>query len=253
MTGLVVGRSLVQREVASVLASLVRLSPDELQGLAFAFAQRGGGAAGANAVVAIFRNFPGRLANDVFGTLTYLSAHSEGLNRVIGYLISDASNLNMAALGQLFAARRLLEEFPGRRLIFEAPVERAGRVIREIDVRVVTPHTGVTLLEVELKEVTGLFALGTEHARQQFARDIIRSTQTASRAGGQPLERIRWLIREQELAAQFGGRDQARQQVRDLLRQAFDHPEVLRDLTAAERAAALRDFDENVARIIHLF
>jgi hypothetical protein len=240
----------LQPRIRGFLDALPSFRDGDLRGVSVVLAERGYAREGAEAVLRIHGNFGD--PRPVFGALNDLAPHSRGLNRVIGYLASGTQNLNQAALGQLFAARRLLEEFPDARLVFEVPVERAGRVIREIDIQVVTARTGVPLLEVELKEVTNLFPLGTEHVRQQFARDIVRSVQ-AARATEAPLGRIRWLIREQELVAQYGSREAVRTQVRDLLRKAFEHDEVVQALRPEQRAAALRWFDDNFDRIVQLF
>lgn len=232
------------------LALLPSLQLEDLRGISLILSNRGFAAEGAEAVLAItVRNFAD--PKPILRALGEVAPHSEGLSRLVGYLANLSQNLNQAALGQLFAARRLLEEFPGHWLIFEVPVSRGGRVIREIDVRVVTPYTRVSLLDVELKEVTHLFTFTTEHVRRQFARDIVRSVQ-AARTGEAPLARIRWLVRERELLQRGLTRTQIRDQIRDHLRQAFNHSE-LNALTQAQQAAALRDFEENLERIVHLF
>ena len=232
------------------LALLPSLQLEDLRGISLILSNRGFAAEGAEAVLAItVRNFAD--PKPILRALGEVAPHSEGLSRLVGYLANLSQNLNQAALGQLFAARRLLEEFPGHWLIFEVPVSRGGRVIREIDVRVVTPYTRVSLLDVELKEVTHLFTFTTEHVRRQFARDIVRGVQ-AARTGEAPLARIRWLVRERELLQRGLTRTQIRDQIRDHLRQAFNHSE-LNALTQAQQAAALRDFEENLERIVHLF
>lgn len=224
---------------------------NELRGISVVMANRGYNARGADAVINIAVGNRYGDPRAVFRALNDLAPHSEGLDRVISYLSSLDQNLNQAGLGHLFAARRLLEEFPSGRIVFEVPVESAGRLIREIDISVVTPHTRVPILEAELKEVTSLFTLGRAGVRRQFARDIVRSVQTAG-AVEAPLARIRWLIRERELIAEFGSREAVRNELRPLLREAFNHSE-LGALTAAQREAALRDFEENFERIVHLF
>lgn len=244
-------RSIRQVQIHRLLGMLSSFQSGELRGISVVLATRGYGRRGAEAVLAIIDNF--RQPRAVFGALNDLAPHSDGLGRLIGYLSSHAQNLNQAAVGQLFAARRLLEEFPGRRIVFEVPVWRGSVLIREIDIQVVTPFTRVPLLEVELKEITHLFSLGSGHVRQQFARDIVRSVQ-AARAGEAPLGRIRWLIRERELIHQFGSRDAVRREIRDRLREVFDipHPE-LNQLSLVQRQAARRDFMENLERILQLF
>jgi hypothetical protein len=231
------------------LDSVKDFTEGELRGISIVMAERGYSRAGGEAVLAIMNNYD--RPRSVFAALFELAPHSEGLGKVIDYLRSLSQNLNQAALAQLFAARQLLQEFPGRRLVFEAAVDSAGKVIREIDVRVVTALERQTVLDVEIKEVTSLFPLGKEHVRQQFARDIVRSV-NAPHEPGRALEGIRWLIRESELLESGMTRDQLRNRLKELLSEAFNRPE-FKALSEAEQAAARHEFETNFDTIVQLF
>ena len=224
------------------------------------------------------RSSTGSTTRAVFGALNDIAPHSTGLDKVIGYLKSISQNRNQAALGQLLAAKLLLEEHPGTRLIFEQAIEREGRLIREIDVRLVTADTLETILDVELKEVTFLFVFDRPHTLQQFLRDVVRSARSA-RPGERRLGRIRWMIREpeligkrvEELLAKGVAEEQAKVQarmelkatLRDKLHKGFDlldQGEMVSEfrsaahgLTPEQWKAARDEFLQNYERLIQLF
>ena len=249
----------------------------DLRGIAIVLQQEGGEPrVAAEAALAIVDRFDNPRV--VFGALNDMAPHSTGLGKVIGYLKSLSRDRNQAALGQLLAAKRLLAEHPGTRLIFEQAIEREGRLIREIDVRLVTADTLETILDVELKEVTSLFVFDQPHTLQQFLRDVVRRARSA-RPGERLLGRIRWMIREQELigkgveellakgVAEEQAKVQARMELkatlRDKLLKAFDRLDqgwmvgefrsAAHGLTPEQWKAARDEFLQNYERLIQLF
>ena len=58
---------------------------------------------------------------------------------------------------------------------------------REIDIQVVSPLTGAPILDVEIKEIADIGILQLrKHARQQFARDIVRDILGSRKTGRAP-------------------------------------------------------------------
>ncbi|HET8922551.1 MAG TPA: hypothetical protein VFN26_06095 [Candidatus Acidoferrum sp.] len=236
------------------------MQPNELRGISVALEARGFGSEAAEKTLFLFRSFKDEQAlRSIFGTLDNLGPRSEGLGRLIGNLSSFEENLNQGALGQLKYAKQLLDEHPAARVLFEEKIVRGGAVIREIDIRLVTPYTRVTVLDVEIKEITSLFVRGKplfEEARiqKQFAEDIRRGIETA-RQGEKPLARIRWAIREPEIvakAAESGiSSQQLKAQIRDQLLKSLDHP--LLNPYAAQKAALRDEILQNTDQIIQFF
>jgi hypothetical protein len=215
---------------------------------------------GAEAVLDILRNFPE--PEFVFGALADLAPRADGIRRLVGYLRRFGQNEPKAASAQLKAAAELLQEFPGHRIVFEAAVEdTAGALIREIDVRIVTQYSRTTVLDVELKEISDVFFLKGSRPRQQFARDVVRSVQTA-RPGERALGGMRWLIRENEILGKYmaknaitdiaKAREAVLKQLQEVLEKAFGRDE-LKALSEAQLAAAKKDFAEHFKDIVKLF
>jgi hypothetical protein len=268
-------RSFNQKWIRSFLEKLSGYGAGDLRGLAVLFAERGFGPDTARAVLRISDNF-GADARAVFGALDDLAPHSDGLAAVTRYLESIAQNRNKAAVAQLYAARRLLNEFPGQKLAFEVQIfEGTGEsavLIREVDVRVVTPVTRATILDVELKEISYAALLEKDQIRRQFSRDVVRAV-AASRASGQvSLKSIRWLIREQELRgaskALEAGKEvtkyaksgaEVKREIRDVLDRAFDPPanpnlvDPMSILSTTEREEARQYFRSHYGDLIQLF
>lgn len=167
----------VQRFFEKVLA----FRDADFAGVTFVLGSRGSRFEGAEAVRYIAQNFDH--PESVFGALADLRPHSDGLEKVVGYLQSFSQNRNRAAVAQLKAAQELVTEFPGHRLVFEAQAEGLAR---EIDVRVVTQYSRATVLDVELKEISTTFFLEGAGTRRQFARDVVRSVHAAG-PGERPL------------------------------------------------------------------
>jgi hypothetical protein len=250
----VVGRATTQPGlrgyVRGFLERLPTMTDRELRGVAVVVAERGYGLAGGEAVLYI-NNWFRQDARAIFETLAELGPHSENLRYVIGYLRSESEGLRMAGSGHLLAARNLLTELGDVRLRFEAPTTIGPR--RVLDIQVLSA-AGETLLEVEVKEVTGiLYAVG-EQAESELVRDVIRSVHRAA-PGEAPLARLRWMVRRSELVRLYGSEDRARQELLRRMLRAFD-PERNPALRALEREAldaARRDFADNSRRILQLF
>jgi hypothetical protein len=229
----------------------------DFAGVTFVLGSRGTRFEGAEAVRYIAQNFD--RPESVFGALADLRPHSDGLEKVVGYLQSFSQNRNRAAVAQLKAAQELLVEFPGHRLVFEEPA--FASLAREIDVRVVTPISRATVLDVELKEISTTFFIQGAETQRQFARDVVRSVHAAG-PGERPLGRIRWIIREQEVVAEYmqknavtdiaKAREGVLKDIKQLFEKAFDHGDI-GELTSAQLAAARKDFEDHFADIVKLF
>ena len=249
----VVRRAGVSRFFEKVLA----FREADFAGVTFVLGSRGTRFEGAEAVRYIAQNFDRPEA--VFGALADLRPHSDGLEKVVGYLQSFSQNRNRAAVAQLKAAQELLVEFPGHRLVFEEPA--FASLAREIDVRVVTPVSRATVLDVELKEISTTFFIQGADTQRQFARDVVRSVHAAG-PGERPLGRIRWIIREQEILAEYmqknaitdiaKAREGVLNDIKQLFEKAFDHGDI-GELTKGERAAARKDFEDHFSDIVKLF
>jgi hypothetical protein len=238
----------LRRYLRDFLARLPTLTERQLRGLQLVVAERGLGQPGGQAALYLVNGFREHTGL-VLESLADLAPRSENLRYLIGYLASPADNLRIAGLGHLLAARDLLAEFGEARLVFEAPGIGARRVI---DVQVVTAHTGARLLDVEIKEVTILKWATNPRAQSELARDIVRSTKLAE-AGEAPLERIRWLVRRDELTLEFGTQAKVLDALKERLLGVFDSELVRNALTAAELQAARQDFINHFDRIVRLF
>jgi hypothetical protein len=252
--------------IRDFLEELPHLREGDLRGLSVVFELHGYGQRGAETVLNIHRYIGRANAKYAFGALNDLAAHSEGLERVLVDLASFSQVKNQGALGQLLAARRLLEENPGVRLRFEVP-----DINRVVDIEVITRYTGVALRQVEVKDVTQLFWLTRPHTTRQLARDIARSVRATAGTGERPLSRIQWLIRRGELEQTLSqrltdaayraeiaarlGKAPADVTFRDVVRAemsgAFEHP-VAAELGDALQAAR-RDFDDNFDKVVVFF
>jgi hypothetical protein len=237
----------LHERIRKFLEALPSLGPSDVHGLHVVMASGRWDLPGVEWILRIAENFRG--GGGVFGALADVADRAEGLDRLIAQLASADQATNQGALGQLLLGRKLLAG-SNIRLAFEVPLEVEGVLIRRLDIQLLSPHTRTVLYEVESKEITSLASISSSKVRRQFAKDIARST-AAARAGEAPLERIKWFVREDAIAASFPP-DEIRIRVRESLRRAFESDE-LAGLSATQRAAALQDFDENFARIVEFF
>ncbi len=262
------GGAIYRDSIRGFLEKALTFRPGDFKGVHVAFEARGGGLAGAEAVLDIAKRFdPPR---SVFGALNDLAPHSEGMSKVVGYLKSISPDLNKAASAQLAQTADLLREFPGSRIVFEAPVtDAAGTLIREIDIRIVSPVSRVTILDAEIKEISATIFVEGSRARQQFARDIVESVKSARTTGAKPLGRFRWYIRQQEILnkqlADMGvdaakatqveiqaAKDEIMKKFKGVFEKAFTRGE-MSQLTQAELDAAKLDFAARFPEIVRLF
>ncbi len=240
--------------VRAMLARLRDLTPEDVKTIELIAKLRGRQTV--VSVTTILTGYDARTGREILRWIREVEPHTTGgLDGVITYLGSPSANLKIAGLASLRAAFDLLKTYPGATVRFEEPVSGPGGLAREVDVRLNLPSLEpLGYLRVEIKEVVDITILETGKAVHQFSKDLRIHAADPPPKPFRTLARLKWFIRwpSHPDGTRYSQTElqPVRDELRRILRQAFDRPEIL---SRPDRTALLDEFEKFFDEIVQFF